>query len=51
MEVSGQLHALVALPPRKELPGANRIGGWVGPRADVDATEKRRIMSLPGIDP
>jgi hypothetical protein len=37
MEVSGQLHAPAALPPG--------IGGWVGPRAGLDAVLKRKIPS------
>jgi hypothetical protein len=46
MEVGGQLHALAALPPEKEpLPGTHWIGGWVGPRAVLDAVMKRKIPS------
>jgi hypothetical protein len=37
MEVSGQLHALAALPPGK---------GPLGPRAVVDTVLKRKIPSL-----
>jgi len=40
MEVSGQLHAPAALPPGKE-PVTHWIGGWVGPRAVLDAVVKR----------
>jgi hypothetical protein len=44
MEVSGQLHASAGL-----LPGtASRthwIGGWVGPRAGLDAVVKRKFPS------
>jgi hypothetical protein len=36
MEVTGQLHALAALPTGKEPPGTHWIGGWVGPRAVLD---------------
>jgi hypothetical protein len=36
MEVSGQLHAPTALPPRERAPGTHWIGGWVGPRAVLD---------------
>jgi hypothetical protein len=46
MEVSGQLYALAALPPRKRAPGTYWIGGWVGPRAGLDAVSKRKIPSL-----
>jgi hypothetical protein len=44
MEVSGQLHAPAALPPGRA-PGTNWIGGWVGPRAVLDAVVKRKIPS------
>jgi hypothetical protein len=36
MEVSGQLHALAALPPLRD-PGTHWTGGWAGPRAVLDA--------------
>jgi hypothetical protein len=32
-------------------PGTHWIGGWVGPRAGLDAVEKRRILPLPGTEP
>jgi hypothetical protein len=35
MEVSGQLHALTALPGERA-PGTHWIGGWVGPRVSLD---------------
>jgi hypothetical protein len=44
MEVIGQLHAPAALPSGKELPVTYCIGGWVGPRAGLDAVEKREIL-------
>jgi hypothetical protein len=39
MEVSGQLHTPVALPPTPPeiSPGADWLGGWVGPRASLYA--------------
>jgi hypothetical protein len=43
MEVSGEIHAPAVLPPRKSQPGTHWKGGWVGPRADLDATEKRNL--------
>jgi hypothetical protein len=43
MEVSGQLHAPAALPPKERAPGTHWIGGWVGPRAVLDAVVKRKI--------
>jgi hypothetical protein len=42
MEVSGQLHVPVALPPGKGAPVTHWIGGWVGSRADLDAMAKRK---------
>jgi hypothetical protein len=45
MEVSGQLHAPAALPPRERDPGTHWIGGWVGPRAVLDTVVTREIPS------
>jgi len=45
MEVSGQLHAPVSLTPTERAPGAHWIGGWVGPRAGLDAVVKRNVPS------
>jgi len=44
MEVSGQLHDPVALPPGKEPPVTLWIGGWVGPTAGPDM--KRKVPAL-----
>jgi hypothetical protein len=30
--------------PRERAPGTHRIGGWVGPRACLDAVVKRKIL-------
>jgi hypothetical protein len=43
MEVSGQLLAPVALLAVEKAPGADWFGGWVGPRAGLDALKKRKI--------
>jgi hypothetical protein len=43
MEVSGQIYAPAALPPRERAPGTHWIGGWVGPRAVLGAVVKRKI--------
>jgi hypothetical protein len=45
MEVSGQLHAPTALLLRERAPATQRIGGWVGSRAILDAVVKRKILS------
>jgi hypothetical protein len=50
MDLSGQVHDPVTLPPVKS---PNRFGGWVGPRAGLDAVAKKAIPTLPlkGIEP
>ena len=40
MGVGGKHHAPAALP--QERPGTYCIGGWVGPRADLDGRGKSR---------
>jgi hypothetical protein len=39
--------------PRETAPGTHWIGGWVGPRAVLDAAVRRKILSQPppGIEP
>jgi hypothetical protein len=46
MEVCEQLHAPVAVPLWKEFPVMDWKGGFVGPRAGLDAMASRK-MSLP----
>jgi hypothetical protein len=31
---------------RKELPGTRCVGGWIDPRTDLNAVEKRKIPCL-----
>jgi hypothetical protein len=31
-------------------PGTHWIGGWVGPRAGPDDVEKRKFLTLPGLE-
>ena len=47
MELSGQLHALVTVPPEKN-PGTHGIGGWVGPSVirDIFGEEKNLVNLL-----
>jgi hypothetical protein len=45
MEVSGQLHAPGRFTLRERTPSTHWIGGWVGPRAVLDAVVKRKIPS------
>jgi hypothetical protein len=44
MGVSGQRHA--ALYPRGKDPGTHCTGGWVGPRAGLDAEARRKILCV-----
>jgi hypothetical protein len=44
MEVSGQLHAPVALHLGLRIIGTNWLGGWVDPRAVLDAVAKRKLL-------
>jgi hypothetical protein len=48
MEASGQLGVPVTINPEERAPGANWIGGWLGPRVGLDVVEKRKILSNPG---
>jgi hypothetical protein len=36
--------------PRERPPGTHWIGDWVGPRAGLDDAEKRKFLTLPGIE-
>jgi hypothetical protein len=51
MEVSGQLHAPAALPPKKRAPGTHWIGYWVGPSASLDRGEEKNSQPLPAFEP
>jgi len=46
--VSGQLHALAALPLGLKHPGTHFSGGWVGLRAGLDAVMKIPINAPAG---
>jgi hypothetical protein len=50
MEVSGQLHAPVALPPGRGASGTLWLGGWVGPRTGLDDLEERKFLTLSGLE-
>jgi hypothetical protein len=43
MEVSGYLHAPVALPSGEKVPDNYWIGGWVGPRSNIDVVASIKI--------
>jgi hypothetical protein len=47
MGVSGQRHAPAALYPGERTPGTHCTGGWVGPRAGLDAEARREKSSAP----
>jgi hypothetical protein len=35
--------------PQERTHGTHWIGGWVGPRAGLDAVENRKFLTLPGL--
>jgi hypothetical protein len=48
--VSGQLHGRAALSPGKEPLDTFSTGGWVGLRTCLDDVERRKILSLQGLE-
>jgi hypothetical protein len=48
--VSGQLLAPSALPPGERALGTHWIVGWVDPRAGLDGMEKKKFLTLPGLE-
>jgi hypothetical protein len=48
--VSCQIHAPTALTPGKSPPGTHWIGGWVDLRDGLDDLEKRKFLTLPGLE-
>jgi hypothetical protein len=36
--------------PGDRAPGTHWIGGWVGPTAGLDNVEKRKFLTLPGLE-
>jgi hypothetical protein len=50
LEVSGQLHAHAALPTGKKAPSNYWVGGWVDPSAGLHDVEKRKFLTLPGLE-
>jgi hypothetical protein len=42
MEVNGQIYAPALLPLGKEPPPTRWVGGWVGPRAGLEAVAERK---------
>jgi hypothetical protein len=45
----GQLHSPATL-PREKASVTHWIGGWVGPRTDLQDVEKGKIVPLPGLE-
>jgi hypothetical protein len=40
----------LVLRPGRFTPGTHWIGGWVGPIAGLDNVEKRKFLTLPGLE-
>jgi hypothetical protein len=36
--------------PKERAPGTHRIGGWMDPGARLDDGEKRKFLTLPGLE-
>jgi len=53
VEVSDQLHTPAAFTPGERASHIHWIGGWVGPRTDLDVVVKGTspIIALPRIEP
>jgi hypothetical protein len=52
MGVSGQRHAPAMLYPGERTPSTHWTGGWVGPRASLDAEARGKILCLcQGLNP
>jgi hypothetical protein len=37
--------------PRKNRPGTYSVEGWVDARVRLDSMEKKKVLSLPGMEP
>jgi hypothetical protein len=48
--MSGQLHAPAALPPGERAQDIHWIEGWVDPRTGLGNLEKRKFLTLPGLE-
>jgi hypothetical protein len=48
--VSGQLHAPSRFTPGEIATGTHWIGGWVGSRTGLNDVEKRKLLTLPGLE-
>lgn len=49
MELSAKYHDDDASPPEKN-PGTHWMGALVGPRRDLDVSERKKNLSLPGVE-
>jgi hypothetical protein len=50
LDSGGQRHGQTHYPGERA-PATHSRGGWVGSRDSLDAVEKRKILSMPGIEP
>jgi hypothetical protein len=51
MEVNGQVHAAIRLPPSKVSRGAPLTGRWAFPRPGLGVVEKTKTVVPAGIEP
>jgi hypothetical protein len=50
LEMSGQLHAPARFTLGERAPGTHWIGGWVDARTGLDDLERRKFLTLPGLE-
>jgi hypothetical protein len=48
--MSGQFHALAALPPVERALGTHYIGVWMDQRTGLDNVERRKFLTLPVLE-
>jgi hypothetical protein len=48
--MSSQLHSPAALPPEEKVRFIHWVGGWVDTKAILDYVEKRKFLTLPGLE-
>jgi hypothetical protein len=48
--MSGKVKLFLCVTPGEIAPGTHLLGGWVNLRASLDDLEKRKFLTLPGLE-